>query len=816
MGAVLYHRLTGRAPFAADTPLATLGLVASAAPARPSEINSAVPRDLDTICLKCLDKDQARRYPSAAELADDLERWRTGVPIAARPARTWELAWRRVRRHPVAAALAVTTLGALVGAVAVLSQSNARIRETEKETHNAYLRESALRSDLEVALVRDRATRRELEETLQREQRSLYLERVTAAGRFYMVNQLPEAWALLDQCPEPFRQWEWRYLDSLRRAKTVAPVAHPGLVSKVGVLADGRLVSADALGDVRTWSAATRECLRRFKFGTTPISGLAVHPTKNWAAVADFNRVAVWDADTGQTVARVAGTQWVAFSPDGTRLATADRTAVRLWTVPETGPKKTADGAARSWEPAGQLTGHAAMVSAGVFTADGKQLVTAAPDQSIRTWDLDTLKQVSARSVPAPVTGLALVSGGAVLAEAHPGAVLFTDRATGQLRDRLEAPTAERAALVSERDGDTVAVGGPNGEVVVWDVAARRTAHVFRGHSGRVTSVAFGPDRRLVSGGSDRVLRLWDRDNDPAVRTLARVSAGEGGLALSPDGARIAVGSRFVGGGGAPHGLLLDTSTGRELLRFEGGPDIGFHKPSGHLVSGRRGTGAVLWDTATGRPIWGRALPGATEPLRAPAPGARQVVVAPDGSMMAIWDRQAGGIRLWSTADGTGSGFLDTDGGFAYALDFSSDGSKLAVATDETVTVWDVAARVRLNWSEAVPGATAVALSPNGRWLATVDPDRTVRLRDAATGREVRRFTGAGRGADVLAFSPDGARLVTGGTDRTVRVWDAESGRELLSLPGVTDAVTGIVWDGPRDRIYALDRAVRVWGAKAN
>src|SRR5262249_41832036 len=131
LGAILYHRLTGQPPFSGETPLATLELVVGAPPVRPSQLNPAVPRDLDTICLKWLEKNPAKRYASASEVAGDLERWRKGLPIAARPARTWELAWRRVRRHPVASLMALATLATLVTAVVVLADSNARIHEKE-------------------------------------------------------------------------------------------------------------------------------------------------------------------------------------------------------------------------------------------------------------------------------------------------------------------------------------------------------------------------------------------------------------------------------------------------------------------------------------------------------------------------------------------------------------------------------------------------------------------------------------------------------------------------------------------------------------
>jgi WD40 repeat protein len=188
------------------------------------------------------------------------------------------------------------------------------------------------------------------------------------------------------------------------------------------------------------------------------------------------------------------------------------------------------------------------------------------------------------------------------------------------------------------------------------------------------------------------------------------------------------------------------------------------------------------------------------------------MVLAPDGSLLAMWDRLAGGIQLLNPIDGTGAGFLDMGASDTLAIDFSPDSSQLAVATTDTVMMWDRATQTRVPWGDGVMKATALAFSPNGQWVATVENDGAIRLREAATGREVRRFVGTTLRAHVLCFSPDSTRLLSGGADRTVRLWDVESGGELLALPGTTERVTGLAWDGKNDRIYALDCAVRVWG----
>ena len=150
LGAILYELLTGRPPFRADTPLETIRLVREQEPPRPRALNRRVPRELEAICLKCLRKQPGRRYASAEALAEDLERWLRGLPVAAwRPSRLGRC-WRWCRRQPVVIGLTVVLLSAAVGMAGLFG------RQQRQEAQLAQMVPERVRSyDDDLFLVRD-------------------------------------------------------------------------------------------------------------------------------------------------------------------------------------------------------------------------------------------------------------------------------------------------------------------------------------------------------------------------------------------------------------------------------------------------------------------------------------------------------------------------------------------------------------------------------------------------------------------------------------------------------------------------------------
>ena len=795
LGATLYDLLTGRAPFRGDSALGVLRQVREREPDRPRSIEPGVPRDLETICLKCLAKDPGRRYPSAESLADDLDRWLGGRPIAARRASMAERAVMWARRRPTAAALVLACL--LATSAAALAVRGARSAERWKAE---VAHQEAARAQAEV---------------------DGYADRIAAAERAWTSNDLDRANALLDECPERLRRWEWHYLRRLCHDELRTLMGHNGVACGVAFSPRASVLTCcEHRGGLTIWDAsADREvCQLRGHDGTAFGVAFDAKGTRLAAAGSD-GLVRVWDVPTGRLLRSMPGHgKWaaaVAFSPDGSRIASggADRT-VRIWD-------------AATGEPLLALEGHAGGVLGVAFAPDGSKLASAGADGSIVLWDSRTGREErrlpghaeAARCVAFSPDGSRLASGGA------DRSVRIWDVGSGREVLAFRAASARVDGLAFSPDGSSIATGGLDRSVKVWDASTGREIASYRGHEAPVFSVAYSPDGRLLASASqDAVVKIWDATVAPEARALrtARGVRWSGGVAFGPDGFVFAAGSDGTV-------AAWEASTGRSRSSFVGRVGLAglAVAPTGPLIAALDVGGRVrLLDSSTG---------SERRTLRSDEEGFASMTFGPDGSRFITGGGspvevvqmpggkgvppQAGArtVRVWETS--TGREILQLRGheGSVYGVADSPDGRLIASAgADGTVRVWDGSTgQERVVFRGHAGPALAVAFAPDGRRVASTGADGTARVWDIATARQVFEVAAHSGWAMGVAFHPDGSRIASAGADGAVKVWDSENGRELLALRGHLDRVHGVAFSPEGSRLASAsdDGSVRVWDA---
>jgi WD40 repeat protein/serine/threonine protein kinase len=787
LGAILYTALTGRPPFQADDVLETLEQVRGRPPERPSVLNSRVDRDLETICLKCLEKDPKQRYDSASAVAGDLERYLRGEPILARRTGTWERLRKWSRRHPAAAALvgtssiAALTLAGLGVSLLIHSQLRTAYAEVTRQRGIAEQQRGIT------------------EGALARELTFLYQNRIIFAERELNENNTYRAERLLDECPRDRRNWEWNYLQRQCHTELMTIQAHRSHVRSVAISRDGRLIATGAVndGNVRLWDAEKGREVRPLPGHvedaqvTCSFSRDGTHIASVGGSLNRHGKLLIHEVTTGRVVQSVSlGTgnnASVEFSPDGKDvvIASGDINTMVDAGVKRSGWVKICD--AKSGQERRTLSTDGQPAISASYSPDGARVLAilgpTMPDDpssepnEIRAWDARTGMVRFKKRVP---RGGFLMSashspdGRAIVTCGYDSTVKFLDADDGHERLVLRGHHGCTNSVAFSADGRHVASTSDDGSAKIWEVETGQELLTLRGHKGGFFGVRFSPDgRRLVTTGYDGTVKIWDATTDPRARTIIASDRIVWGLAFSRDS------QRLVSGGHDGALKLWEASSGR-LLK--------------------------TWTPRHTSPVWNVAI--STD-------GTRVASAAGDWTKANTF----GEVNIWEIASGQLLYRLSAHRAIAWCVAFSPNGRWLVSGGGETRTpgqeliVWDISAGTRRRTISGLKaGVTAVAFSPDGRRIAAGVGDQ-VQVWDAETGDELAPFQGLESTVWGLAFSPDGEKLVSGCYHGTVRVWDFLTGRELHAFLADKSALSRLAIDfrGIRIASVGADPTVKLW-----
>jgi eukaryotic-like serine/threonine-protein kinase len=763
-----FQLLTGELPFRGNARMLIKQVIHDDPPS-PRKLNANISKDLETITLKCLEKDPNRRFPTAQEFAQELKRFLSGEPIHSRPISRAARAWRWCQRRPVTAGLSAA-VAALVSFVAVtgpvVAVRQVRLAEAAQQGELAArdLQQSAERSErlarenaeaaqrLAEAEIRARQeaefAQRNLAEAREISQRIAYARTISLAAREWASANIMQCEDLLDGTRSDLRGWEWDYLKHLCHTENITLRGLRSMPNRFAFQKDGKHLAG---------------------------------------FVFEEGRVLVWNLESGQIVKQHPFTAW-GISRDGTtavghpsgalqqRMRDLDLfLAGKIQIGKSTGRLSVFE--VLSGKTIRHIVGHAGGISFPHLSEDGSKVATTGhQDGFIRVWDTKTGKELRAFQGPVgdPYFVIALSPDGLRVGwKAPDGWLIAHDVASGD--ELMKAREGGNWSYPAFNHDGTLLASGTGDEIAIWDVASGQRKAIMHGHRGFVQKFEFSPTEPiLASWGSDNTARLWD------------------------------------------------VETGRELLCLRGHrrsdrsafPEIAFNADGTLLATGGADATIKVWDAHAGDTLPSLETTagepnanGASSDLR-PTPDYRQdldwlfghqgtlmdIDFTPDGKFL-ISCSSDGTVKVWDLATKKVVRNFTEHGKNVSAVRVSPDGKLVASGSGGwqdngagTILIWDrETAAVRKTLNGHVAAITQLRFTSDGRRLVSVSGHQEfqkgqINIWDVDTGKIVSKVRGPGQAIKGLDLSPDDSLIATCGWQGQINLWDLSSAKHLKTL----------------------------------